>query len=91
MTSDDTCIAAADAAQPDSASSMAYGKACTEKLMACTMAGTPFGDDSCFNYKLVKDGLLDKLLPCFMGPCDMVTGCILNEIGVVYDPCGGMK
>lgn len=87
MTSDDPCFTMAATAQADTASSTAYGKGCTDALAACTMAGTPFPDDYCANYKLAKDSILDKMTPCFAKPCDMVAACVNVVRDALSDPC----
>lgn len=87
MTGDDACYAAASDAQPDTASSMAYGTGCTMKLMECTTAGTPFPDDYCFSYKLVKDSVLDEMTACFSNTCDMVSACLSGVKDKIYAAC----
>lgn len=87
MTGDDGCFTAASDMLPDSASSMAYGTACTAKLMECTTAGTPFLDDYCYSYKLIQDGILDEMTACFAGACDMVSTCISAARDKAYMAC----
>jgi hypothetical protein len=87
MTSDDPCFTMAATAQADTASSTAYGKACTDALAACTTAMTPFANDYCANYKLAKDGVLDQMTPCFAKPCDMVAACLNAVRDALSAPC----
>lgn len=87
MMGDDGCYTTAADAVTDTASTMAFGTACTTKLNECTTAGTPFPDDYCFNYELVQDAHLDEMTKCFMNNCDMVSDCLNAVRDKVYMAC----
>jgi hypothetical protein len=88
-TGEDSCYTEAANAQPDTMSSMAFDAGCMNKLAECQMAGTPFIDDFCYNFKLTKDSVLDEMTACFGGACGTITDCLLGVRGKIYATCPG--
>lgn len=86
---EDSCFTKVADAQPDTTSSMAFDAGCQSKLAECQMAGTPFIDDFCLNFKLGNDSVLDQMTACFSGACDTITDCLIGVYDKIYATCPG--
>ncbi len=85
----DACYGEVAQAQPDTASSTAFGAACMPRLAECAMEGSGFLDDYCYSYEIIQDGVLDKMTACLSQPCPMISDCLSGTVNAILDPCGG--